>query len=134
MANQQTLQGNWNEIRGRLRERWGQLTEDDLREFNGNVDQLIGTIQRKTGESREQVEAQLDSMMQRASWSAERARENMQEYSQQAAEMYNQMTGNIRAGYADVETMVRRNPAESVAVAFGAGLVAGVIIGLVSRR
>lgn len=134
MANQQTLQGNWNEIKGRLRERWGQLTEDDLREFNGNVDQLIGTIQRKTGESREQVEAQLDSMMQRASWSAERARENMQEYSQQAAEMYNQMTGNIRAGYADVETMVRRNPAESVAVAFGAGLVAGVIIGLVSRR
>ena len=134
MVNQQTLQGNWNEIKGRLRERWGQLTEDDLREFNGNVDQLIGTIQRKTGEGREQVEAQLDSMMQRASWSAERARENMQEYSQQAAEMYNQMTGNIRAGYADVETMVRRNPAESVAVAFGAGLVAGVIIGLVSRR
>lgn len=134
MVNQQTLQGNWNEIKGRLRERWGQLTEDDLREFNGNVDQLVGTIQRKTGESREQIEAQLESMMERASRGAERARESVQEYSHLAAERYNEMAGNIRAGYADVETMVRRNPAESVAVAFGTGLVAGLIIGLVSRR
>ena len=134
MVNQQTLQGNWNEIKGRLRERWGQLTEDDLREFNGNVDQLVGTIQRKTGESREQIEAQLESMMERASRGAERARESVQEYSQQAAEMYNQMAGNLRAGYEDVETLVRRNPAESVAVAFGTGLIAGLIIGLVSRR
>ena len=134
MVNQQTLQGNWNEIKGRLRERWGQLTEDDLREFNGNVDQLVGTIQRKTGERREQIEAQLESMMERALRGAERARESVQEYSQQAAEMYNQMAGNLRAGYEDVEALVRRNPAESVAVAFGTGLIAGLIIGLVSRR
>lgn len=134
MVNQQTLQGNWNEIKGRLRERWGQLTEDDLREFNGNVDQLVGTIQRKTGESREQIEAQLETLLERASRGAERARENLEEYSQQAAEVYNQMASNVRAGYADAEAVVRRNPAESVAVAFGAGLVAGLVIGLVSRR
>jgi uncharacterized protein YjbJ (UPF0337 family) len=134
MVNQQTLQGNWNEIKGRLCQRWGQLTEDDLREFNGSVDQLIGTIQRKTGESREQIEAQLESLMERASRGAERARESLQQYGHQATQMYSQMAGNIRAGYSDVETMVRRNPAESVAVAFGAGLVAGVIIGLVARQ
>ena len=134
MVNQQTLQGNWNEIKGRLQERWGQLTDDDLREFNGNVDQLVGTIQRKTGEGREQIEAQLEHLMEQASGGAERAREALQEYSHQAAEMYNQMAGNLRAGYTDMETVVRRNPAESVAVAFGTGIVAGLIIGLVSRR
>ena len=134
MVNQQTLQGNWNEIKGRLRERWGQLTDDDLREFNGDVDQLVGMIQRKTGESREQIEAQLETMMEKASRATQRAAAAVQQYGQQAAEMYGQMTGNIRASYADAEAIVRRNPAESLAVAFGAGLVAGVIIGLVSRR
>jgi uncharacterized protein YjbJ (UPF0337 family) len=55
VLNQQVLQGNWNEIRGKLREKWGELTNDDVQSFNGNVDQLIGSIQRKTGESRESI-------------------------------------------------------------------------------
>jgi len=56
MTNQQTLQGNWNEIKGQLRSKWGSLTDDDLAIFNGNVEQLVGTIQRKTGEAREGIE------------------------------------------------------------------------------
>ena len=52
MVNQQTLQGNWNELKGKLREKWGQLTNEDLQVAQGNVDQLIGLIQRKTGEAR----------------------------------------------------------------------------------
>ena len=56
MVNQQTLQGNWNEIRGKLRSKWGQLTGDDVQTFNGNVDQLVGTIQRKTGAARDSIE------------------------------------------------------------------------------
>ena len=43
--NQQTLEGNWNEIKGKLHERWGQLTNDDLQKARGNVDQLVGMIQ-----------------------------------------------------------------------------------------
>ena len=109
MVNQQTLQGNWNEIKGRLRERWGQLTDDDLREFNGEVAQLVGMIQRRTGESREQIEAQLETMMEKTSRATQRAAAAVQQYGQQAAEMYGQMTGNVRAGYADAEAIVRRN-------------------------
>src|SRR5262245_7846004 len=56
MVNQQTLQGNWNEIKGKLRSKWGQLTNDDLQTAHGNVDQLIGLIQRKTGEARSSIE------------------------------------------------------------------------------
>lgn len=134
MMNQQQLRGNWNELRGRLRERWGQLTEDDVQEFSGDVDQLVGLIQQKTGESREQIEAQLDALTEKSSRGAARAGEAIQEYSRQSAEAYNRMAGNLQAGYADAEEMIRRNPAESIAVAFGTGLVAGVIIGLVARR
>jgi uncharacterized protein YjbJ (UPF0337 family) len=54
MIAQETFQGNWDEVKGKLRGRWDSLTDDDL--FNGNVDQLIAIIQRKTGEAREVIE------------------------------------------------------------------------------
>ena len=38
MINQQVLQGNWNELKGKIRSKWGQLTNDDLQNFDGNVD------------------------------------------------------------------------------------------------
>lgn len=41
MVNQQVLAGHWNELRGKLKEKWGKLTDDDLLSFNGNVDQLV---------------------------------------------------------------------------------------------
>ena len=51
MINQQTLQGNWNQIAGKLRAKWGQLNQDELQHLAGNVTELIGYIQRKTGEA-----------------------------------------------------------------------------------
>ena len=51
MINQATLQGNWNEIKGKLRKHWGQLSNDDVQTFNGNIDQLVGLIRRQDGRS-----------------------------------------------------------------------------------
>ncbi len=49
MVNQQVLQGNWNQFKGKVREKWGQLTDSDLGAFHGNVDELVGTIQKMNG-------------------------------------------------------------------------------------
>ena len=62
MVNQQVLTGNWNEIKGKIRSHWGQLTDDDLTQFRGQVDSLVGTIQRKTGEGREAIERYLNEV------------------------------------------------------------------------
>ncbi len=62
MVNTQVLQGQWNQVRGQLKKKWGQLTDDDLRFNNGNIDQLVGKIQHKTGEAREAIEQYLDEL------------------------------------------------------------------------
>ena len=54
--NAQELQGQWNKLRGQVKEKWGQLTDDDLQIHGGNIDQLVGKIQQKTGEGREAIE------------------------------------------------------------------------------
>ncbi|WP_254511215.1 CsbD family protein [Anatilimnocola floriformis] len=156
MPNAQTLQGNWNEIKGKLRTKWGQLTNDDLGAFNGNVDQLVGMIQRKTGEARQAIEQFLDSFNkggssiagQAAEYAsqatnriaeyaqgageyatdfASHAGERVQQGFQQGTEQANEM---VRQGYKQATRVVRHNPAESVAVCFGAGVLVGLMFGM----
>ncbi|MEX2404419.1 MAG: CsbD family protein [Balneolales bacterium] len=50
------MKGNWNEIKGRLKKQYANLTEDDLQYTDGKTDELIGRLQKKTGKSREEVE------------------------------------------------------------------------------
>jgi uncharacterized protein YjbJ (UPF0337 family) len=49
------LKGNWNEVKGKLKQKYAQLTDDDLTFEEGKEDEMIGRIQQKTGESKENV-------------------------------------------------------------------------------
>src|SRR5688572_32384845 len=138
MINQQTLQGNWNEIKGKLRSKWGALTEDDLTVFNGNVDQLLGIIQRKTGEARESIEQFFEQFSPNGASAIGQAGETVRAYAQQAADAVQETSkhaaASVREGYAEAENMVRQRPAESLAVCFGVGIITGVVVGLLLRR
>jgi uncharacterized protein YjbJ (UPF0337 family) len=50
------LQGQWHVLRGRIRSRWGRLTNDDLDRLEGNLEQLAGIVQQRYGLQREQGE------------------------------------------------------------------------------
>jgi len=59
------VKGNWKQFRGKVREKWGLLTDDDLEHIAGHKDQLVGKIQEKYGEAkwnREQIENELRTM------------------------------------------------------------------------
>jgi uncharacterized protein YjbJ (UPF0337 family) len=153
--NQQTLEGNWNEIKGKLHERWGQLTNDDLQKARGNVDQLVGVIQRKTGEARDRVEQYLNELTSSGGSGASKMAETVRSYAASAAdtargyadsargyassasetadEARARAADMLRGGYVQTERMIQQRPIESLAVGFGAGLITGVIIGLVMR-
>ncbi|MDX1945035.1 MAG: CsbD family protein [Pirellulaceae bacterium] len=137
MVNQQTLRGNWNEIKGRIRSKWGQLTGDDLQAFDGNVDQLVGTIQRKTGEARGTIEHYLEELTSNGASTLGQAAESVRDYAQQAAGAMQESTKKaaetMRHGYEEAEKMVRERPGESIAVCFGVGMVVGVLLGLTLR-
>jgi uncharacterized protein YjbJ (UPF0337 family) len=147
-VNQQTLEGNWNEIKGKLHERWGQLTQDDLQKVRGNVDQLVGLIQRKTGEARERVEQYLSELTSNGSSGggnvadavrgyASSAADSMRGYASTAGDSIDEARARaadlVRGGVVQTERMIQQRPLESLAVGFGAGLITGVIVGLVLR-
>src|SRR5206468_32324 len=131
--NAQELQGQWNKIRGQVKERWGQLTDDDLMIQGGNVDQLVGRIQQKTGEGREAIEKFLGDLASRTTGLAESAREYAAQTGSRIREGYEQFSDAAGRRYELAEDVVRHNPAQSVAAAFGFGLVIGVVVGLALR-
>ncbi|QDT54838.1 hypothetical protein Pan44_28760 [Caulifigura coniformis] len=137
MITRQELEGSWNSVKGKLQERWGQLTDNDLTQFKGDANQLIGAIQAKTGETRRAVEDFLQSAMKNSGSAVQQAVSTAKDYAGQAkqvaGERYEQALEGVQVGMKEAEAMVRRSPMESVAVAFGAGLIAGVVAGLVLK-
>ncbi|HMR82791.1 MAG TPA: CsbD family protein [Niabella sp.] len=49
------IKGNWNIIKGNLKQKWADLTDDDLLYEEGKEDEMIGRVQQKTGETKENI-------------------------------------------------------------------------------
>jgi uncharacterized protein YjbJ (UPF0337 family) len=59
MMNRDIAAGNWKALKGKVKEQWGKLTDDDLTRIEGKRDQLLGKIQERYGIAREEAERQL---------------------------------------------------------------------------
>jgi len=58
--NQDRLEGKWKQLKGKVRERWGKLTDDDVDVVAGKRDHLAGKIQERYGIARDEAERQVD--------------------------------------------------------------------------
>lgn len=130
--------GQWSELRQSLKDRWGQLTDEDLRAFENNMDHLVNTIQQKTGDAREEVARMVQSVFEQTMHQLERAVEATRDCSSGAAESvertYDRVAENVRAGCHEAEGLVRQRPLESVAISFGAGILTGLVVALLTRN
>lgn len=57
--NKDTVEGNWKQLKGKVKEQWGKLTDDDFDVIAGKRDQLVGRIQERHGISRDEAEKQV---------------------------------------------------------------------------
>lgn len=59
---EQQMEGSWKQLKGRLKEAWGALTDDELDRMEGQRDQLEGLIEEKTGKSRANIRRKIDEL------------------------------------------------------------------------
>ena len=62
--NEDTFKGQWMQLKGKIREQWGKLTDDDLDQIQGRSEQLLGKLQNRYGIARDEAERQFDAWMQ----------------------------------------------------------------------
>jgi uncharacterized protein YjbJ (UPF0337 family) len=58
--NSDQVAGQWKQAKGAIKEKWGKLTDDDMKVIEGNRDQLVGKIQERYGIAREEAQKQVD--------------------------------------------------------------------------
>jgi uncharacterized protein YjbJ (UPF0337 family) len=56
------IKGNWNEMKGKIKQAYGDLTEDDLIREEGKDDEMLGKLQKKTGKSRDELVKWINSL------------------------------------------------------------------------
>jgi uncharacterized protein YjbJ (UPF0337 family) len=54
------IKGNWNEIKGKLKQKYAQLTDDDLTFAEGKEEELLGRLQQRLGKSKEEVRSEIE--------------------------------------------------------------------------
>ena len=59
--NRDQFEGNWHQLKGKVREKWGQFTNDDIAKMNGKYEQFLGNLQKKYGYSKERAEQEFKS-------------------------------------------------------------------------
>jgi uncharacterized protein YjbJ (UPF0337 family) len=61
--NNDIIQGNWTELKGKVQKQWGKLTNDDLDMIEGDRKQLVGRIQQRYGYAKDQAEREVDTFV-----------------------------------------------------------------------
>lgn len=62
--NQNILEGKWKQLRGSIREKWGQLTDDEVDQVGGKRDKLSGYLQERYGYTQVEAEQQIDDFLE----------------------------------------------------------------------
>lgn len=61
--NSDTFKGNWKQLKGKVKQQWGKLTDDDLTQIEGNYDVFLGKVQERYGEKRDATEKKVSKWM-----------------------------------------------------------------------
>jgi uncharacterized protein YjbJ (UPF0337 family) len=64
-ATQDIIPGKWHELKGKVRQQWGKLTDDDLALLNGKTEELVGVLQQRYGYGKAQAEIEINQWLLR---------------------------------------------------------------------
>ena len=133
------IDGSWNQIKGKLRQQFGQLTDDDVSFVEGKGDELLGRLQSKLGMGADQLNDLLNELKDELSAAGANGHEGVASLKAaagrladnikgQAGDVYEQTRQKARTLHEDAEEYVRRNPRQALLTAIAAGFVAGLLI------
>lgn len=120
----------YQEVKRRVYERWG--IDADGCDDDG-IDGLVASVEKKTGEAKEQIEAFVESVKEQVARKWEEAQASLEptldQANARAREFAADVSGGAKEQFARAETQVREKPIKSLAIAFGVGIAAGLILG-----
>ena len=66
--NRDTIKGHWKEIKGKVRQQWGKLTDDQIAQMQGTYEELEGALQKNYGYQKEQAQKEIETFLKNNKW------------------------------------------------------------------
>lgn len=132
MVSKDKLLGNWSGLVSSLKEKFGEFTKEELTRVEGNFEQLVGLVQRKSGLSKEQISSFISDCCESAGTTYNQVANRATYYADAAGEVirdnYGRISAEAKKGVDYTSQSVARRPIESLAIAVGAGILAGIVL------
>lgn len=128
---QQLVEQKWDQIRGALKAKWSQLTDQDLKMIDGDSRKLVALVHQKTNLPLHEIEEGIDAIAAQSEGLLSRIARTASEFAQ-AAGHYAQSAGSqvaapMQRAYSQARDMVEARPLPSVASSFAAGMLLGIL-------
>jgi uncharacterized protein YjbJ (UPF0337 family) len=66
--NEDIVKGKWHEIKGKVKQQWGKLTDDDIAKLKGSYEELSGVIQKNYGYQKDKAQSEIDAFLKKNKW------------------------------------------------------------------
>jgi uncharacterized protein YjbJ (UPF0337 family)/ElaB/YqjD/DUF883 family membrane-anchored ribosome-binding protein len=134
------VEGNWKQLRGGVKEKWGKLTDDDLTAISGRRDELEGKIQERYGYTKDRVRKEIDDWRRSVesdvgsgdtTAALESIRADLESLASTVSRIAGDQLGRVQdkaiAKANQAEDAIRQNPLTAIGIAFGFGFLYGVM-------
>jgi len=129
------LEGDWKQLRGKAKVRWGKLTDDDLTAISGRRDQLEGKIQERYGYAKNQARKEIEDWYRSTEShlvdEIDNIRTELQRLASSVGRIANKQIDRAQVSATEAareaEAAITRNPLTAIAIAVGLGFLIGVL-------
>lgn len=122
--NSEQLQANWQKIKGHAKEKWGELTDDDLIEVEGSADRLMSKLINAYGYSKEKAEKELKNFLNGYDDSGEKINTMIDN----AADVMSDAAGKVADIASNCQEFAKKKPLATLGLLFATGLAMGLLI------
>lgn len=119
--NIEQLQGNWQQLQGEIRRKWGKLTDDDLMACHGNADILVGKLTERYGISKEKATKKLGKFLKKL----EGTDFEIRSLNEHAADILQRLNDKAEVVTIHGKQWIKANPMASLGLAIALGLLLG---------
>jgi uncharacterized protein YjbJ (UPF0337 family) len=135
------LEGNWDEIKGKLKQKWGKLTNDDIKVIEGSYGELQGKLQKAYGYKKAEVEHEIESFLEELNLSNEAMnlkeailrnarllKDKAEQFYHDSSDELHELKDKTVGIQKEIVSYVKKNPGTSLGIAAFAGLIAGIFL------
>lgn len=126
--NQAFLQGNWQQLKGKIKEQWGKLTDDDLLQSEGNTEKLIGRLTERYGYKKEEAQQKLSGYLNQFENKLNDSGNKADSMISNIAVMAGNVNEKTHELLDDCQNFTKKNPFTALGVVAAAGFLLGLFI------